>query len=737
MLSNKPAAQWWEEQWEARQQRRAKSKEKPGHHHHHHHHQHALSNGVLFPAVHFGTAGLGAPTQVEAAVRSAFRFGFTAVDTAQAIEWYDEEAVARVVREVEQRDEDAEEIVSTMGAQPPPPHVFVTTKLHPRDHGYESCARRVTESFGLFGRPIDLFLLHYPACYPGLCEQTGTWRESWRALEEAYHSGTVRAIGVSNFALSELEELLRMTSNSTLADINTDTSTETDQGADTARGGGEGGGGSGIAPSRVAPHVVQNYMDPFAQARPVRSFCKRHGIHFTSYSTLGGQWNARGGGAATDDQTGGRNIVLTSPVIASVATRSGMSPSLVVWTWALQRGVSVLPRSANDTHIGENARLLPPRKTGRRKGGVEAERTGRGYLTEKELKLIDRLDGRVDGHWNCPAWAGGGECRANPTYMATSCRFACEDVEDARARSTETITVLRGRERGRGPQATVRSVLSKGKLMLYAMHVRRRRGAVDRVGMRVVNDGAQIANATLTKLLLSVLTRPGRDGDGEEGSSIGGVDLLPPDQWYKREIVEYLPEDEVVGSRVVNNGERSTTNTATTRIAKGQPSGFTSLRSQDFHSFGMGQLRPAGYTRDFTGHDPRGKCQTPRAQSVLQTFVFVNAFDPLQRKFVLEHSGFVIRKEATNIVEDEVAGGADYNTNNTNADIDEWSKLASSTVRRFTALPTHPLTQLCVKYPFSDVHRPLRVRVAKAPLKGRHTFLCPAMSREARAQSRK
>ena len=126
-----------------------------------------------------------------------------------------------------------------------------------------------------------------------------------------------------------------------------------------------------------------------------------------------------------------------------------VSPAHVVLSWALQRGVLVLPRSSSSKHIDENAvRFLPERrrKVKQQRDGsqysgelsttpytldTEANKGGIGvFLSEAELHAIDVLDGTEDSHSQCPHWAGLGECEKNPRYMLNSCRVSC-DVEAA------------------------------------------------------------------------------------------------------------------------------------------------------------------------------------------------------------------------------------------------------------------------------------------------------------------
>ena len=136
--------------------------------------------------------------------------------------------------------------------------LFLTSKLHPRDLGEQATLRAFPTTLArLRTAYVDAFLLHYPRCFGSLCtsEPEGTWRESWRALEALYERGEVRAIGVSNFNVGELKELLGM--------------------------------------AKVRPHIVQSWMDPLYQARSLRRRCAAHGVTFQAYSTLGTQARAR------------------------------------------------------------------------------------------------------------------------------------------------------------------------------------------------------------------------------------------------------------------------------------------------------------------------------------------------------------------------------------------------------------------------------------------------------------
>ena len=260
------------------------------------------------------------------------------LDTAQAKEWYSEEDIS----------------LSIEGSSLPREDIFLATKIHPRNFGFEQTLLSFEDpdsagtSLGaLRTNYVDLLLLHTSDCsdWSGLCApdpERGTFFDAWRALEKLYELGKVRAIGVSNFNVRQLEAL--------------------------------------SATSKVPVQVVQNYMDPFRQDREVRAWCEARGVLYTSYSTLGSQWQHRSEGGRR-----GENPVLSHPVVQKLAKRHNISEVLLVLTWALQEGVAVIPRSSQVEHIEELARLLP-RKEGR-EGGLGV------VLSEREMEEMRGLDG--------------------------------------------------------------------------------------------------------------------------------------------------------------------------------------------------------------------------------------------------------------------------------------------------------------------------------------------------------
>jgi diketogulonate reductase-like aldo/keto reductase len=224
--------------------------------------------------------GLGvfraSPDEAYAAVRAALEAGYRHIDTAQV--YRNEAAVGRAVRD------------SGIARA----KVFVTTKLWNDDQSparLQSSVARSVEALGL--GPPDLFLLHWPV--PGLR------LAAWAAFENLQAAGVLGGIGVSNFMVSHLQELLRH--------------------------------------ARVVPAVNQIEVHPFLQQRAVRALCAQHGITVQAYSPL------------TKAQR------LAHPVVLGIGQALGRSAAQVLLRWGLQHGLVVLPKSTRPERIRQNLML--------------------------------------------------------------------------------------------------------------------------------------------------------------------------------------------------------------------------------------------------------------------------------------------------------------------------------------------------------------------------------------------
>lgn len=280
---------------------------------------------VRMPRVGFGCASNIHERELVAALSAGYRL----FDTAQSTQWgYDEPALASALAKTGVSRSD----------------VFITTKIHPKDFGPTATPRAIADSLRRLGTTrIDAVLLHYAQCWGNICDGApppeGTWRDAWAALAQARADGTVRAIGVSNFHVPVLQQLVSF-------------------------------GRTLSVPGAV--DLVQDWCDPLHQAAELRSVCHAHGIAFQAYSLLqSAGWKRKYG----------RNMVLTHPVIASIGEEQHASPALVVLAWALAREIAVLPRSTTADHLTENLKALSL------------------ALSAQQLERIDALDGTEGDPW--------------------------------------------------------------------------------------------------------------------------------------------------------------------------------------------------------------------------------------------------------------------------------------------------------------------------------------------------
>uniref|UniRef100_A0A6B2LCV4 NADP-dependent oxidoreductase domain-containing protein n=1 Tax=Arcella intermedia TaxID=1963864 RepID=A0A6B2LCV4_9EUKA len=189
----------------------------------------------------------------------------------------------------------------------------IITKLHPQDHGTHSSEESIKKSLdNLKSTYIDIYLIHFPYCSPNMCNERseGTWEDSWRVMEHYYEMGILKAIGVSNFQLPDLQKLWNI--------------------------------------AKIKPMVVENWYDPYFRDDQVLDFCKSHGIQFFSYSSLGSQWEMKLG----------YNPIFKDPTLQAIALNHHKSVVQVVLKWLLQKEIVVLPRSHNREHIQQNLYLF-------------------------------------------------------------------------------------------------------------------------------------------------------------------------------------------------------------------------------------------------------------------------------------------------------------------------------------------------------------------------------------------
>jgi diketogulonate reductase-like aldo/keto reductase len=233
----------------------------------------ALADGGEIPLLGFGVWQVRDGRECEDAVRWALEAGYRHVDTAQA--YGNEGSVGRALRD----------------SGVPRDEVFITTKFYPRRKDPEAEAERSLERLGV--DHVDLYIVHWPAGGP-------TW--AWDGMQRARERGYARSIGVSNFSVAELDELL--------------------------------------GAADVPPVVNQVQFSPFEFRRALLEGCEERDVVVEAYSPLGT----------------GRH--LGDDAVGAIADRVGRTPAQVLVRWCLERDLVVLPKSTHQERIEENAQVF-------------------------------------------------------------------------------------------------------------------------------------------------------------------------------------------------------------------------------------------------------------------------------------------------------------------------------------------------------------------------------------------
>lgn len=298
------------------------------------------ANGADLPQLGLGTAGLGSMT--EEIVMQALDNGVRLIDTAQAMEWYDEEGVGLAVRQ--------------FASDHPEAQVLVVTKIHPRSYNLDAMRNALELSEHNFqGVGMRAVLLHAPHCWEGHCsaDEVLPWQTAWKHLEDLKDEFSIMHIGVSNFDLPQLQELVGQ-----------------------------------LANRRVS--VVQNWMDPLHQDADVRAFCSEHHIQYMAYSSFGTQW-------------GQRVDLLRHPVLAGIADARGWTVPQVILAWLKAEGVVALPRSSNTEHLAINFAACHadrPCAAPMQLGSLDTDGESESSLSQEEVNTIRALDGSMGNPWD-------------------------------------------------------------------------------------------------------------------------------------------------------------------------------------------------------------------------------------------------------------------------------------------------------------------------------------------------
>lgn len=274
-----------------------------------------LNNGVKMPMAGIGTFRL-TPDEAEASVLYALENGYRLIDTANA--YVNEKAVGRAMKKSGLKREE----------------IFLETKLWPSFYEQEDAVERTLER--LDTDYIDLLLIHQPA---------GNYVVGYKLMEKAYKEGKVKAIGLSNFNHTHIQEIL---------DI-----------------------------CEVKPAVLQTEVHPYSQEKELKDFLTKEDIIIQAWYPLGH----------------GDKALLEEPLFSELGQKYGKTNAQVILRWHIQDGNIVIPGSKNPVHIKDNFDLFDFSLTKEEMTAISAMNKNKRYYTSTPelLKRYAEMVPDVDG----------------------------------------------------------------------------------------------------------------------------------------------------------------------------------------------------------------------------------------------------------------------------------------------------------------------------------------------------
>lgn len=275
-----------------------------------------LNNGIKMPLAGIGTFLLS-PDEAEASVLAALQCGYRLIDTANA--YVNEKAIGRAMRK----------------SGIPREEIFLETKLWPSFYEQEDAVEKTLQRLGT--NYIDLLLIHQPA---------GNYVAGYRLMEKACKEGKVRAIGLSNFAPGQVQEIL---------DI-----------------------------CEVKPAVLQTEVHPYSQEKELKAFLDKEGIVIQAWYPLGH----------------GDKTLREEPLFTELAHKYGKSNSQIILRWHIQNGNIVIPGSKNPQHIKENLAVFDFTLTENEMDRIAAMDQQKRYyhstpaMLKKYASLVPDVDGQ-------------------------------------------------------------------------------------------------------------------------------------------------------------------------------------------------------------------------------------------------------------------------------------------------------------------------------------------------------
>lgn len=276
-----------------------------------------LGNGVSIPQLGLGVWQAQDGAEVQAAVEAAINTGYRLIDTAAV--YGNEAGVGAAIK----------------ASSVPREKLFITTKVWNADQGYESTLKAFDHSMNLLGLEyVDMYLIHWPT------PAKKRYIETWRAMEELYAQGRIKALGVCNFQIPHLQDLM--------------------------------------AHANIQPVVNQIELHPYFPQKELRRFGRDHNIAIESWSPIGGSGGS--GGRNTSDTP-----LLDQPILQTIGEKYDKTPAQVVIRWHIQNGLIVIPKSVHPDRIIENINVFDFELSGDDMNLINALETGKRGGADPDL----------------------------------------------------------------------------------------------------------------------------------------------------------------------------------------------------------------------------------------------------------------------------------------------------------------------------------------------------------------
>ena len=274
-----------------------------------------LNNGVEMPILGFGVYQVTDQNECETSVFEAINAGYRLIDTAQA--YGNEEAVGKAIKKsgVDRKD------------------LFITTKLWVSDVSYEKAKKAFEKSLKNLGLDyLDLYLIHQPY---------GDVHGAWRAMEELYKEGKIRAIGISNFQPDRVMDMIMF--------------------------------------NDVVPAVNQIETHPFNQHIETQKFLIENKVQIESWGPF----------------AEGRNDIFKNELLASIGKKYNKSIAQVILRWLTQRGVVVIPKSVRKDRIAENINVFDFKLAAEDMEAISKLDTGKSlFFDHRDPAIVKWIGGR-------------------------------------------------------------------------------------------------------------------------------------------------------------------------------------------------------------------------------------------------------------------------------------------------------------------------------------------------------